>query len=243
MNRYLTNTIRFFMDGFLPPIIRDNKYFMYPFFYIAYKGKHIQTAMEFKSLIYTMSDEEYENIYKNLECIGNDRPTDLSSKCIRYILKNIEPSTKTVLDAGCGRGFFVKKLIEAGYQTYGCDVFDELKLDGCTYVQANIEKLPFRDKQFDVVICNHTLEHVKNFDKAVSELKRVAKNKLIITVPCQRYFYYTLDMHLHFFLKKEELEGAINIPKSKCKKIWGDWVYIGYLVSCSLLVVSCFINV
>jgi hypothetical protein len=49
MNRRLTNTIRFVMDELLPPIIRDNKYFMYPFFYIWYKGNNVKVHMEFKN--------------------------------------------------------------------------------------------------------------------------------------------------------------------------------------------------
>lgn len=49
-----------------------------------------------------------------------------------------------------------------------CDLFpkkDELKVD--------ITKIVFSDSYFDFIICNHVLEHVSDYRKAFSELKRV----------------------------------------------------------------------
>ncbi|MDP2087936.1 MAG: methyltransferase domain-containing protein [Flavobacteriaceae bacterium] len=42
-------------------------------------------------------------------------------------------------------------------------------------VKANILSLPFDDNSFDVVICNHVLEHIVDDQKAMSELFRVMK--------------------------------------------------------------------
>ena len=42
-------------------------------------------------------------------------------------------------------------------------------------VKADIQDLPFEDNSFDVVFCNHVLEHVDNDQKALSELFRVMK--------------------------------------------------------------------
>jgi len=42
-------------------------------------------------------------------------------------------------------------------------------------VKADILDLPFDDNSFDVVICNHVLEHIINDQKAMSELYRVMK--------------------------------------------------------------------
>ena len=42
-------------------------------------------------------------------------------------------------------------------------------------VKADIRNLPFKDESFDVVICNHVLEHVEDDVKAMSELYRVMK--------------------------------------------------------------------
>ena len=42
-------------------------------------------------------------------------------------------------------------------------------------VKADILDLPFNNDEFDVVICNHVLEHIENDAKAMSELYRVMK--------------------------------------------------------------------
>lgn len=42
-------------------------------------------------------------------------------------------------------------------------------------VKADICNLPFEENQFDVVFCNHVLEHIEDDKKAMSELLRVLK--------------------------------------------------------------------
>lgn len=42
-------------------------------------------------------------------------------------------------------------------------------------IKADILNLPFEDNSYDVVICNHVLEHIKDDTKAMSELYRVLK--------------------------------------------------------------------
>ena len=42
-------------------------------------------------------------------------------------------------------------------------------------VRADICNLPFNDNEFDVIFCNHVLEHIPNDTKAVQELYRVLK--------------------------------------------------------------------
>lgn len=42
-------------------------------------------------------------------------------------------------------------------------------------VKMDIHKIPFQDNSFDVVLCNHVLEHVQNDLVAMSEIRRVLK--------------------------------------------------------------------
>ncbi|SRR6056297_603505 len=229
INRSVTNAVRFLIDNFIPPIIRDNKYFMLPFFKLSYNGGKVKEYMEFKSKYYSLNNEELEKIYNNYQSIGTERETDLSNRCIRYIIKNISSDSKSLLDVACGRGYFLKCLNNSNLNLHGADVLDKVELENAKYTKANLENLPFEDNAFDTVVSSHTLEHIIDIRQAVKELKRVAKNQIIITVPCQRYFYYTLDLHLHFFQKKEMLINLIQVKNHTIKKIRGDWVYIGYL--------------
>ena len=42
-------------------------------------------------------------------------------------------------------------------------------------VKADICNLPFNDNEFDVILCNHVLEHIPNDTKAMQELYRIMK--------------------------------------------------------------------
>jgi SAM-dependent methyltransferase len=42
-------------------------------------------------------------------------------------------------------------------------------------VKLDIQEMPFKNNEFDVVICNHVLEHVKDDKRAMSEILRVLK--------------------------------------------------------------------
>ena len=42
-------------------------------------------------------------------------------------------------------------------------------------VKADICNLPFEDNQYDIILCNHALEHIPNDTKAMQELYRVLK--------------------------------------------------------------------
>ncbi len=44
-------------------------------------------------------------------------------------------------------------------------------------VKADICNLPFKDNTYDVIFCNHVLEHITNDEKAMQELYRVMKPK------------------------------------------------------------------
>ncbi len=215
------------MDELVPPIVRDSRWFMYPFFYYAfkgYRGKNIKLYMNFKSLAYDLTEDEFTQVYQELETMGGDRPTDMSEASMKYVLDRYERSAASMLDVGCGRGYWANRVArDTGLTVTGCDVLPNVELDG-EYVVGSIEDLPFADGQFDIVFSSHTIEHVRDLRRAISELKRVAAKQVIIITPRQRYYYYTLDLHLNFFPEDSYVKLAVDDPNATCKEVWGDWV-------------------
>ncbi|MCX7953990.1 MAG: class I SAM-dependent methyltransferase [Bacteroidales bacterium] len=81
-----------------------------------------------------------------------------------------------------------KKLTNLHYIT--CDLFSPL-----AEIKADIRSLPFSNNEFDIIICNHVLEHIDDDIKAMSELFRVLKPKgfAILQVPINYSYEKTYE--------------------------------------------------
>jgi len=227
MNRQLTNAIRYLMDEWLPPVLRDSRWFMYPAYWLAYRGKNIAQAMDFKRLVHSWSPEEYRDFYGGLDSISRNRATDLNEATIQAMLAALPKGPGRLLDVGCGRGYFLGRVREVrpDLELVGCDVVD--KSDGSFRFEAGfIEQLPFPDQSFDIVTCSHTLEHITQPRAAVLELKRVTKQALFVVVPCQRYYFYTLDEHVNFYPHRHLVMDEMGEPNARCENIQGDWLWM-----------------
>jgi SAM-dependent methyltransferase len=82
--------------------------------------------------------------------------------------------------------FFDQKLQVLHIAPEACFINRFEKIHGDGYITADIEsplakvkmdihQIPFKDNTFDVVLCNHVLEHVDDDIKAMSEIARVLK--------------------------------------------------------------------
>lgn len=217
------------MDECVPPIIRDSRWFMYPFFRFWFKNAELKSVMDFKSKAFQMTEAEFSDLYRRLQTRAKDRPTDLNEASLHWMMSRLDSTATSLLDVGCGRGKWLNEVAASRpqLQLTGLDFFDEVPLAKGQYVRGNVESLPFPDKSFDIVTCHHTIEHLQHLPKAIAELKRVARKQLVIATPCQRYYYYSLDLHLHFFPDKSSLLNLLDMPAHQCEKIDGDWAFIG----------------
>ena len=228
ISRSTAERIQFFFDQIIPPIIRDSRWFMHIPLKLVLKDKY-QIFTDFKNNALCLSKEEFSKKYEYIESVIIKRETDLNEACITAILKNIVGST--VLEAGCGKGFLAKKMSEK-YEVTATDIIIDSRLasnhTNIRFQEANVEDLPFKDKEFDTVVCTHTLQHVQNIFMAIHELKRVAKKRLIVVVPKQRSYKYTFDLHLHFFPYEYSLLALMNVDNKVglCKEIGGDLFYM-----------------
>lgn len=227
MKREITNSIRYIMDNWLPPVIRDSRFFMYPAFHFWFKGTMVDEMMDFKKNVLYMTDEEYFGIYERAKSRAKSRPTDLNDASIDFSIEQMDKSAETLLDVGCGRCYYLDILAKrTPYKLTGCDMMDNIEGIQHNYISGKIEHIPVPDKSFDIVTCTHTIEHIMDLRKAVSELKRVAKKQLIIVTPRQKYNYYTLDLHVNFYPIKELLLRDLEVKNATCENIGGDWVCI-----------------
>ena len=228
LSRNLALKIHFLLDECLPPIIRDNKWFMW-FPLRLFYGRYAPLFQDFKKQAPFMSPEEMASFYAKISSAPPQRKTDLNTRSIQDVLQSI--LGEKVLEVGAG-DLYLASLLSKEYQVTATDVYfppDAVTniAKSITLVQAPIEHLPFSDNQFDTVVCTHTLEHVMYIKPAMMELRRVAKKRVIVIVPKQRSYRYTFDPHLHFFPYEFSLRLALGKPlgPTSCKLVGGDWFY------------------
>ena len=82
-------------------------------------------------------------------------------------------------------------------------------------IQANIKNLPFEDNSFDIVLCNHVLEHIDDDRQALKEIHRVLRKGGwgIIQVP--------LDQD-----RKETFEDDSITSKKERTQIFGQYDHL-----------------
>ncbi len=225
VSRNITRIINYVLDNLCPPILRDCYYLMYPIYWIAY-GKHTEKLLRYKDSYPFLNDTEYEAFYKIAGKTSlSKRPTDLNREGVNYILNCIIEG-ESVLDAGCGRGFLAKEIGKRKAFVTGLDIERPADTTGYSFVEGHLEKMPFDNQSFDIVICAHVLEHVPDFRRCVSELLRVAKRKVIIVLPRQREYRYTADLHIRFFPYEYNIRSLLpeSISDAQIRLLGGDWV-------------------
>jgi SAM-dependent methyltransferase len=197
MNRETTNRIRFVIEDILPAALRDSQLFRR-----AAKmawGDHIDHLARFRERAPFLTAEEYADLYRKHPRVHEG--TDNSEACIREIIKFVEG--ESVVDVGCGTGALLSRIKTARTleRMTGVDfvIDDASRLDGIEYVAAKVEELPFADGEFDTVICTHVIEHVLEYHKAIAELRRIARKRVIIVVPRERESRYAFNPHFNFF--------------------------------------------
>lgn len=105
-------------------------------------------------------------------------------------------SPKIVLDAGCGEGFTLNKLMlnQIGQGIEGVEYTKEsIALGKKLFPKAKIKQgsiydLPYKEGVFDLVVCTEVLEHLENPHKALLEIIRVSKKYIILSVPNEPFF-------------------------------------------------------
>ena len=105
--------------------------------------------------------------------------------CIRRIISDIEEKKKlSLLDIGCGNGFFTY-YFERIYDTISLDFsMFMLKNNHCNNrICGSATKLPFRNNSFDITFCSNLLHHLDEHEKCILEMKRVSRKYVILSEP------------------------------------------------------------
>lgn len=106
---------------------------------------------------------------------------------MREGVKNILGKGNTVLDAGCGEGYYTKAFAENN-KVYGIDVSKEAlklaarKCENASFAVASIYEMPFPDKVFDVIINIFAPDSQDEFLRLLKP-----KGRLIMVTPMEEH--------------------------------------------------------
>ncbi len=114
----------------------------------------------------------------------------------KLLVTELDPSSKdSILDVGCGDGFYLHLLSSLGrYKLTAIDndvqaiknAKKQVRNSSVHYVVGDIDtKMPFKSNMFSKIVCSEVLEHLPEDSKGIREMKRVLKKngRLYITVP------------------------------------------------------------
>jgi SAM-dependent methyltransferase len=92
----------------------------------------------------------------------------------------------TVLEVGCGTGYFSRRLAQAGLRVTGVDNdpgalgFAASKDAGIRYLLADARRLPFAERSFDCAVAVTSLCFIEPAEAALREMWRVARRAVVL---------------------------------------------------------------
>lgn len=121
---------------------------------------------------------------------------NIFNSIVDQIFQNKQSEIRSVIDVGCGNGDFTTDLAKKYShleRIVGIDFLREMlnickkkksKVDNVSYVEADILKIPFNDRSFDVCTCINLLHHIHidDFENVLYELTRITDKYLILDI-------------------------------------------------------------
>jgi ubiquinone/menaquinone biosynthesis C-methylase UbiE len=136
-----------------------------------------------------MDYEKHKEYFETAYRTGSDIWTHLPMKDRGEMLMEQLPPDALILDVGCGRGLFARKLAESGYRVIGLDfernivkkINEDVKswgLEGkLKFVDGDALDIPFTDNSFDGVCDFGLMENLypEDWGQYASEISRILK--------------------------------------------------------------------
>ena len=199
----------------------------------------------FMSRIPTM--EELNSHYKLYSYATNSVVSPLTVLSYHQLLDEMEVyrENNTIIDVGCGKGWFLLEARKRGWDVYGTEFSDEaIKIcigNGIKMVKGDLDSLDFEKVKFDVVFSSEVIEHVNNpieqFEQMFSILRpggllylttpnfncylrfKYKANYTIIEYPEHLSYYTKATMHMGLskagFEKRKLLTTGVSISRAK----------------------------
>lgn len=137
----------------------------------------------------------------------------------KILLKKVK-TPKKIVEVGVGEGYLTKIIAEQFAQSriFASDISKSvlrkaqktLKGHKVHFSVEDLEKLGYPDRKFDLVVCCEVLEHVNKPKEALDELRRIAKDNVILSVPSEPVWRILNVIRLKYLDQLGNTPGHVN---------------------------------
>jgi SAM-dependent methyltransferase len=155
-------------------------------------------------------------------------------------LEQLQPWQR-VLDLGSGQGSFpwqgcVVVSLDADISAFPAG--PEPSSGAARRVFGSGDRLPFRDRSFDLVVCHHAMEHMTGLQPTLAEMARVLHpdGRVYVSIPngyglCDAIYRYAFQggEHVNRFTRQRIvnlIEEAVNVRLVRWQKLYSSFVYL-----------------
>jgi ubiquinone/menaquinone biosynthesis C-methylase UbiE len=128
---------------------------------------------------YNLMAESYHKARTNPTTVGWFYNEYLEMPTTLKMLGNVRG--KKILDIGCGTGLYARILKKKGANVKGIDISERMveiarkEVPNIEFKIGTAEKLPYKSKEFDIVLAALMTEYLSSWNKMLKEVKRVLK--------------------------------------------------------------------
>lgn len=170
---------------------------------------------------------EYQNKSESLLWNG------LRNKELNACFELLEPSPQeSILDAGCGAGFYTRELINKKVDVIAVDLCEDMlnqlkNIGAKELIKGDITKIEFPNK-FDKILCAGALEFCDNPYDAISNLSKSLKQsgRIVLLLPRKSFlsgFYYLFhkshNINVHLFQLNDLIKYCDSIGLKYIKSL------------------------
>lgn len=207
LSKNLTVRVNKAIELLVPPILADRKWVACLFNYLQGRG--------FRYYDVTKNPVDFPRCNRGSDC------TDTMLKAATDLVLG-----KRILDIGCGSGLFIKRLAQKSTECTGVDP-NQANEEGENWqiLKGLVEDFDFQVSSFDTVVSFKTLEHIPDPKTIFLSWKKLARHRIILVLPCQRYRRFVYDGHINFFPDEFQLRNQLGLSEhAVVKKIDYDWL-------------------
>ena len=134
---------------------------------------------------FDQAQKEFWSENTNLRAYNHPVVEAFARQRVDFICKQLDAPIGSCLEVGCGDGFGMYYMQEFG-EVFGCDISRPMLRRNPLrqfVAEADIYRLPYADKSFDLVYCWEVMHHVKDMQDAIREMMRLSRRYILMYEP------------------------------------------------------------